>query len=115
MMDSNYSFYRRSEDQLVPEERVSKDITTELGKLRTKVDRLSLSCQALWELVREHSDISEDDLINKIIEVDLRDGSRDGRIRSSAIECGNCSRNTSPNRDTCFWCGAPVDRPHLFE
>jgi len=88
---------------------------SEFQKLRRQVDRLTLTCQSMWELLRDGSELSEDDLIKKVAEVDLRDGSPDGRLGSTVIQCTSCGKNTNSRRDSCVWCGAPVDREHIFE
>jgi hypothetical protein len=40
--------------------------------LEEKVDKLALICRAMFELVQESSGITEEQLRNKIVEVDLR-------------------------------------------
>ncbi len=88
---------------------------SEFLKLRRQVDRLTLTCQSMWELLRDGSDLTEDHLMRKVAEVDLRDGSPDGRLGSTVIHCESCGKNTNSRRDNCVWCGAPVERAHIFE
>ena len=83
--------------------------------VQVSVNRLSLACQAMWELLRESSDLSEEDLENKINEVDLRDGKADGKICIRVVTCSSCGKNTNTKRNTCIMCGAPVRKPHQFE
>jgi hypothetical protein len=52
----------------------------EVDNLQRHVDRLSLACQALWELIQSCSDLTEQDLEKKILEIDGRDGSWTGRL-----------------------------------
>ena len=88
---------------------------TEIRDLRRHLDRLSLASQSMWELLREHSELTEEDLEAKILEVDGRDGIVDGKISRQITVCGNCGKNTNTRRTICIMCGAPVDRPHKFE
>jgi hypothetical protein len=83
-------------------------------ELQRQVERLSLACQAMWELLRGCSDLTEEDLEKKILEVDARDGCVDGKIGVQALDCPSCGRKTSSKRDSCIMCGAPVKRPHPF-
>ena len=85
-----------------------------IGDLQRHVDRLSLACQALWELLRSCSDLTEDDLEKKVLEIDGRDGCVDGKIGMQPLDCPSCGRKTSSKRNTCVMCGAPIKRPYPF-
>ncbi len=82
--------------------------------LQRQVERLSLACQAMWELLRQCSDLTEDDLEKKILEIDGRDGCVDGKIGLQALDCPACGRKTSSKRNSCIMCGAPIKRPYPF-
>src|SRR5207248_9984344 len=60
--------------------------------LQPHANRLSLACQAMWELLRECSDLKEDDLEKKILEIDGRDGCVDGKIGVQTLDCPACGR-----------------------
>ena len=96
-------------------ERKAERAANDLGTLERHVDRIGLACQAMWELLREHSGITEEDLERKILEVDLRDGKLDGRIGHTIMECPQCGKNTNSKRFNCVMCGAPIERAHKFE
>jgi hypothetical protein len=82
--------------------------------LQRQVERLSLACQAMWELLRGCSDLTEEDLEKRILEVDGRDGCVDGKIGAQALDCPSCGRKTSSKRSTCVMSGAPIKRPYPF-
>ena len=82
--------------------------------LQRHVERLSLACQAMWELLRGCSDLTEEDLGKKILEIDGRDGCVDGKIGVQPLDCPACGRKTSSKRDSCIMCGAPIKRPSQF-
>jgi hypothetical protein len=79
------------------------------------VERLSLACQAMWELIRDTSELNETDLETKILEIDGRDGRVDGKMTTKPIDCPTCARPTNSSRDACMICGAPITRQHQFE
>lgn len=83
--------------------------------LQQHVERLSLASQAMWELLKTRTALTEADLETKILEIDARDGRIDGKINTQPISCPSCGRTTSSRRDTCVMCGAPTRRPHQFE
>lgn len=86
----------------------------DIADIRRQVNRLSLACQAMWELLRDHSDLSEKDIEARILEVDLRDGRADGKMAAQTLACPSCGRPTNSRRQICVICGAPVPRPHQF-
>ena len=86
-----------------------------IDELVDKVDRLSLACQGMWELIRDRTQISEQDLEVKMLEIDARDGKVDGKITTQALSCHACGRPTNSKRNRCIMCGAALRRQHKFE
>jgi hypothetical protein len=87
----------------------------DIADISRKVDRLSLACQAMWELLRDRSELTEDDIEAKILEIDGRDGRVDGKIATKLVDCATCGRPTNSRRGSCVMCGAPLKRDHQFE
>lgn len=87
----------------------------DLTDLTNRVERLSLLCQAMWELLSQHTHISNNDLIRKVVEVDLRDGREDGKIASRVIQCPKCKNNVNTQRPRCVVCGSVIATKHPFE
>lgn len=87
----------------------------QLDDTKRQVERLSLACQAMWELLREYSGMSEEHIEAKILEIDGRDGKVDGKIATLILTCSSCGNPTNSKRQYCVICGAPVERPHQFE
>jgi hypothetical protein len=83
--------------------------------LERRVERLSLLCQSMWELLRERAEFTDNQLFTKVLEVDLRDGRTDGRMNSQITDCPACGRKTNSKRSTCVICGAELKKPHPFE
>lgn len=48
-------------------------------------------------------------LIEKIEEIDLRDGKLDGKYTPTNT-CGNCSRTIAPRHSKCVYCGAKIEK-----
>jgi len=86
-----------------------------LQDVSDQVDRLSLACQAMWELIRDRTNITEEDLEKKIVEIDGRDGKVDGKIATQSLTCHACGKPTNSKRSFCVMCGAPLRRQHKFE
>jgi len=92
------------------------DVNADMRSLRQSVDKLVLINRALWEILAESRGLSDEYLMNKVNEIDLRDGTLDGKIRAAIKKCPSCGRTLSQSRDTCLYCGArdthasPFDR-----
>lgn len=86
--------------------------TEAITQLERRVNRLSLVCQAMWEMIRENTNITDQQLADKVLEVDLRDGQTDGRIAPASEECPNCHKPTNSRRPTCLSCGVELKRRH---
>ncbi len=87
----------------------------DIARIQRNLERLSLSCQAMWELLRDHSDLDEKDIEAKIIEIDGRDGKVDGKMTAQTLDCTSCGRPTNSRRTMCVICGASIDKKHKFE
>ena len=93
----------------------AESFSDEIAKMSRHLNRLTLACQSMWELIRDNTNLTEEDLEAKVLEVDLRDGHADGRIRTQILTCSACGRKTNSKRAFCVMCGAPVDRPSQFD
>jgi len=78
----------------------------EVGHLDERVDRLTLICMALWKLLQDRTDLTEEDLMAKVRELDMMDGTADGKIQRKIKRCPKCDRTMSPQHSRCLYCGA---------
>ena len=83
--------------------------------MERRMNRLSLLCQAMWEMLRERAEFTDDQLAAKVLEVDMRDGRGDGRIATQVHDCPSCGRKTNSKRSVCVICGAELPKAHAFE
>jgi hypothetical protein len=87
--------------------RDARDAKHRARDLEGEIERMLLVNRALWELVRERLDLKDHHLLDKVNEIDLRDGTLDGRLRQSVPVCGKCGRSFSPRHLKCIYCGVP--------
>jgi hypothetical protein len=73
--------------------------------LEERLDKLTLVCTAMWELLREKTKLTEEDLLHKVQELDMRDGVPDGKVTRTVAECPHCHRTMSPRHQKCLYCG----------
>jgi len=85
-----------------------------LRPVEAKMDGLELAVAAMWELMREKFDLTDDQLVAKITEIDARDGAVDGKLKpkpAAEETCPSCHKHVlSRTGTTCLWCGAPLAR-----
>lgn len=82
-----------------------RSVETHVAHLEIQVEKLILVNQALVELLIAKLGMSEAEIIDKVIEVDLRDGTQDGRMNGAPTKCTECGRPVNPNKKRCLYCG----------
>ncbi len=79
-------------------------------ELEESLGKTMLICESLWELLRDKTGLTQDDLYAKLQEVDLRDGLLDGKNKSRTQVCCKCHRATSQRHARCMYCGEPFEK-----
>src|SRR5579871_477788 len=75
-------------------------------ELRWQVNKLTLANMALFELLQARLGITEDEMLAKMTEIDLRDGKLDGHAPApQPIVCEVCGRPYSKRHNHCLYCG----------
>jgi len=75
-------------------------------ELEQRLEKLTLVSMAVWSLVQEKTDLTEDDLLARVREIDLMDGQEDGKAKKQLAKCPDCGRTMSPRHNRCLYCGA---------
>ena len=100
------------EQAMQPTPKAAKpDSSGRIRELEHHVQRLQLLNQALWELLREKLQLSDEDLQAKAHEVDMRDGVEDGLMTNTALKCPTCGRVSSSKHWRCLYCGQQFQKP----
>ena len=77
-------------------------------ELELRFQRALLVMEAMWSLVREKTALTDEDLTDRMLELDASDGKVDGNVRRAPVVCERCERPTSRRLPRCFYCGHPV-------
>jgi hypothetical protein len=81
----------------------------EVRLLESEVERLLMITEALWSILQEKFGYEEQELIKRMIMIDMRDGKLDGKVAaSSPKKCPKCERTLFKKRPRCLYCGEPV-------
>ncbi|MEA1958725.1 MAG: hypothetical protein U9N44_03500 [Chloroflexota bacterium] len=91
------------------------DLGSDIRSLRQVVDKLALINRALWEIIAESRGLTDEYLMNKVNEIDLRDGTLDGKMKPAIKKCPSCGRTLSQGRETCLYCGAKDTEADPFD
>lgn len=83
-----------------------RGVSTKQEFLECEVNRLMMICQALWELIKQsHPEFTDEDLANKVMQIDLTDGNLDGKVKRKVNHCTSCGRALNPRHMRCIYCG----------
>jgi len=86
--------------------RKATDFQERVRFLEDRLDRMLLQNMAMWSLLRDSMGLTDQDLLNRVQEIDLQDGVADGKVtRTSPTTCPRCQRAFSPRHRRCLYCG----------
>lgn len=78
--------------------------------LEDRFERLSLVCMAMWSLLQDKTNLTEQDLLDRVQTIDLMDGVADAKVgKTGVVKCVKCARPMSERHLRCIYCGA--DKP----
>ena len=86
-----------------------ESINDRLSLQDRKIEMLILVNQAIVELLVKKCRVSEDEILEQIEEIDLRDGIKDGKISNGCRKCFKCDRNYNHRLNKCLYCGYVYD------
>ncbi len=81
---------------------------THVAELEARLDRSLLACEAMWTILRDKLGMTDIELVERINDLDLSDGTLDGKVRKGAVSCPKCSRTISRRFPKCMYCGQPL-------
>jgi len=80
----------------------------EAESVEEKLDRALIACEAMWSLLRDKLGVTDLELVDRINEIDLSDGTLDGKVRKTPVTCPKCQRTIARRFKRCVYCGQPV-------
>lgn len=83
----------------------SSDTSSELDFIEGRLDRLTLVCMAMWSLIQDKTNLTEEDLLERVRVIDMMDGTTDNKAKRSMQKCANCDRPMSMRHQRCLYCG----------
>ena len=86
-------------------EGTARKLDNNVADFESRLDRLTLVCMAMWSLLKEKTNLTDEELLKRVEEIDLADGKLDGRVSAQVITCPQCNRQMSTRTNRCFYCG----------
>ncbi len=83
--------------------------TAQIRRLENNLAKTLMINEALWEIIRDRLNLTEQELHDKLYEVDMRDGTLDGKNQRKAVKCQNCDHMVSARHSVCIYCGQVMD------
>ena len=87
----------------------------EARELSDRLERLTLVCNALWELLKEKTGATEEDLTARVALLDAQDGTADGKRNQKVLKCPQCARTMNARAPKCIYCGAERPIASVFD
>jgi hypothetical protein len=82
--------------------------STSVAQLEDRLDRATLACEAMWHILRDKLGVTDEELLNRMNDLDLTDGELDGKVRKGAVTCPACDRTITSRFPRCMYCGQAV-------
>jgi len=76
--------------------------------LQRRLDHALLAMEAMWTLLRDRLQAKDEDLVNRMVELDESDGILDGKVRRTPRACPHCRRTIPTRFPRCLYCGVVV-------
>lgn len=73
-----------------------------------RLERALVTMEAMWTLLRERLQATDEELAKRIVEVDESDGILDGKVRRPPRSCPHCSKTIPARFVRCLYCGGLV-------
>ena len=75
------------------------------SNLEDRVNKLTLICWSMWTLIMETTDLTEEDLLQRMKDLDIMDGHADQMVTPQVARCPKCNRTMSAKHNRCLYCG----------
>ena len=89
--------------------------TSRSHELHRRLEKLTLVCRSMWTLCQERFNISEKELVQRTMVIDLLDGKADGRVSVPAQDCRACGCRIASHHARCVYCGGTKLVQSAFE
>jgi len=84
---------------------------SKVAALEEDVNHLLMIVESLWDILKKQHSFDDSELLNRVAEIDMRDGKLDGKTKKAAVpDCRHCGRKMMGRKPICIYCGKPTLR-----
>lgn len=109
--DEGYHEHRRR----LPQQQTDYHARSQNDDLERRLDFLCMANMAMWEIIKENTSLTEEHLIEKMQDLDIADGSMDGKIERPLRRCSKCERVLPKRIQICQYCNTYNPFANAFE
>jgi ribosomal protein S27AE len=92
-------------------ERTTAKMRIENETLSRDIEKLFMITEALWMILKDQHGYTDEQLIEMIYNIDVRDGRLDGKVaKKPNPACPECGRVLIGKHPLCLYCGSAVKR-----
>jgi len=90
--------------------RMASEVRAQNESMEYDIEKLFMITEAMWEILKYQHGYTDEQLVQMIQDIDLRDGKLNGKVASPAErpECAQCGRTIIRRQARCLYCGAPA-------
>lgn len=85
----------------------ARETKSEVYFLKQELERQLMISEALWRFMKREFDLSDEDLFQKVLEIDAEDGRVDGKVsrQDGPKKCRVCNKTLPNRKNFCIYCG----------
>lgn len=85
----------------------ARESKSDIYFLKQELERQMMISEALWRFVKKEFNLSDEDLFQKVLEIDGEDGRVDGKVsrKEGPKKCQACNRTLPNRKNFCIYCG----------
>ena len=89
------------------------DIQMQVYELQGRLDQMALTMAAMWEVLTTETNLTEQQLMEKIHDLDTEDGLMDGTYSPEQRVCSQCGKPMKRRQMRCAYCESfsPIEKP----
>jgi hypothetical protein len=113
----NWSQQRRiyqAETQAASARARARTAETRADAVQAEIDRLLLANAAMWSILKDRLGVGDEELGERMRDLDATDGKLDGKLRVKPTLCPACFRRSPKTAKACLYCGQATPRRSPF-
>ena len=87
-------------------------VNDQVRQLERRLEKLAGITEALWELLKEAGQMTEEHIFERVKTIEARQSSQKNR---AVVVCPKCNRTTVSKQVKCMYCGQDIPKTNIFD